>query len=89
MNVPPEGKCLRCQQTRPLFNYTPKHDCVKDAGTVDLIEAMSHISQIDDNGDEWCMRRIERRSHKPYLCVRCFEKEEAREDTFIAETLED
>lgn len=88
MIEPPEGKCLRCKQTRPLFNYKPKHDCVRDIGSVDLIEAMSHIAEIEDNGDEWCMRRIERRSHKPYLCVRCYEKEEDREDEFIADVLD-
>lgn len=89
MITPPEGKCLRCQQTRPLFNYTPNHDCIKDIGTVDLIEAMMHITEIDDNDDIWCMRKIERIADKPYLCVRCFEKEEQREADFVGDVLGD
>lgn len=88
MTTPPEGKCRRCQQTRPLFHYTPLHDCVRDAGSVDLVEAASWIAAIEDNNDVWCEARIERRLHKPSLCVRCFEKEPDVEQRFIDECLE-
>jgi hypothetical protein len=86
---PPEGKCERCKQTRPLFAYKPEHDCVEDAGTMNLIDAASYIAEIEDNGDTWCMRRIERRLHKPYLCVRCHDTEADRERTFIRDVLND
>lgn len=86
---PPEGKCRRCQQTRPLFVYTALHDCVKDAGSVDLVEAAAWIAGIEDNGDVWCEARIERRTHKPSLCVRCFDTEPDREQEFIETVLGD
>lgn len=74
---PPEGQCRRCKQTRPLFPYKPEHDCIKDAGLVNLIEAAEWISELEMQDDRWCLARIERRQRQ--LCVPCHDKEHAEE----------
>lgn len=80
----PEGRCGRCKQTRPLFEYKPRHDCIEVHGRVDLIEAAMLIAGIEDSGDRWCTRRIER--EKPLLvCIRCHDDEAADEFEFIEE----
>lgn len=80
----PEGRCGRCQQTRPLFEYKPQHDCIETIGRVDLIEGAQLAAEIDESGDRWCTRRIER--EKPLLvCIRCHDTEHADEAEFIEE----
>jgi hypothetical protein len=71
--APTEGKCARCKQPRPLFPYKPEHDCIDALGRVDLIEAAQLIAEIDDQGDRWCLARIDRRPLR--LCVPCHDKE--------------
>ncbi|MDX3314687.1 hypothetical protein P1S61_37670 [Streptomyces sp. ME08-AFT2] len=83
MNTPPpEGKCDRCRQTRPLFVRKPDHDCIDVLGRVDLIEAARLIAEIDDQGDIWCTRRIEGLPPRQ-LCVRCFGVDAADEAAHI------
>lgn len=86
---PPEGKCGRCSQTRHLFQYKPTHDCIRDIGTVDLIDAMTHIAEIEDNGDHWCLSRIHRHPKRLLVCTSCFQVESRQEEEFIANVLED
>lgn len=81
---PPEGRCDRCKQTRPLFERTPDHNCIETIGRVDLVEAACLITEIENSGDRWCTRRIEGR--KPdKLCVRCHDADAADEAEFIEE----
>jgi hypothetical protein len=81
---PPEGKCQHCQQTRPLFERKPDHDCIDILGRVDLIEAARLIAEIEDSGDHWCTRRIEDLGNYR-LCVRCFDADAAEEARFMQE----
>lgn len=87
---PREGKCSRCKQTRPLFTYKPKHDCVRDIGLIRLDEASEHIGWMEEHGDRWCLTRVERwPSRLPELCVRCHDVEAEAEEKFIREELND
>lgn len=82
--TPAEGACARCQQARPVFPYKPEHDCIADAGNVDLIEAANWIAGMEEQGDRWCLARIERQ--KPgRFCVPCHDKESADERDLIKE----
>lgn len=80
---PVEGKCARCKQPRSLFPYKPLHDCVKAAGSVDLIEAAELIAEIEDQYDRWCLGRIDRCPR--LLCVPCHDLEVADEEDHIKE----
>lgn len=80
---PVEGKCDRCQQPRTLFPYKPIHDCVKAAGSMDLMEAYDLIAEIEDQGDRWCTAKIERR--RRLLCVPCHDREVADEERHMKE----
>lgn len=81
--TPPEGNCNRCKQTRPLFPYKPEHDCIKDAGRVDLIEAAEWLSELELQDDRWCLARINRSQR--LLCVPCHDKEHDEEIAHIKE----
>ena len=87
--TPPEGRCRRCKQTRPLFAYKPLHNCIEDIGLVRLDEAAVHIAGLEDQDDRWCLARIERRHLIPQLCVRCCDREAIEEQEFIDDVLED
>ncbi|MEU9865513.1 hypothetical protein AB0D99_32055 [Streptomyces sp. NPDC047971] len=87
--TPPEGRCTRCKQTRPLFAYKPIHDCIELIGRVRLDEAAMHIAGLEDMDDRWCLARIEGRHHQPRLCVRCHDREATDEQEFIDHVLED
>lgn len=85
MNLPPaEGRCPSCKQMRPLFERVPDHDCVEAIGRVDLIEAARLIAGIEDSGDHWCTRRIEKLPPQK-LCVRCCDADAEEEATFVEE----
>lgn len=87
-NEPVEGKCGRCKQPRRLFRYKPKHDCVENIGTVDLIDAFTYIASIGDSGDHWCMSKIERYPQRLMVCTTCFQKEVVEEEHLIENVLE-
>jgi len=81
---PFEGRCERCKQPRPVFQRKPDHNCVEALGRVDLVEAARLIEEIEDQGDRWCIRRIE--GLKPILlCVRCHDTDAAEEATHVKE----
>jgi hypothetical protein len=84
---PPEGICAKCKQTRNLFHYKTLHDCVKDTGSVSLVEAAEHILWLEENQDYWCLRRLERLPQS-MLCTSCFQVETASEQEFIDNVLE-
>jgi hypothetical protein len=85
---PPEGRCLRCKQTRPLFAYRPIHDCITEIGPVSITEAANYIAGFDDDGDRWCEARVERRHNLRTLCVPCCDREAKDEQEFIDTVLE-
>lgn len=82
--TPAEGKCSRCGQTRPLFARKPDHDCIEVLGRVDLIEAARLIAELDDQGDRWCIRRIEGLPPQR-LCIRCHDADAAEEARHVKE----
>lgn len=85
---PREGKCGQCGQQRALFPYKPEHDCTQDHGSVRLDEAWDILNSMEENGDRWCLRRIERRA-PINLCTSCYGKEAEAEEKFIKEELND
>ncbi|MGW3492017.1 hypothetical protein [Streptomyces sp. NPDC001054] len=75
--TPREGRCHRCKQTRPLFNYKADHDCIDAVGRVDLVEAARLIEELEDHDDRWCLARVN--SLPIRLCVPCTDREHADE----------
>ncbi|MEU6758012.1 hypothetical protein [Streptomyces sp. NPDC046685] len=83
---PREARCGRCKQTRPVFVYKPLHDCVEEAGTVDLAEAAVWLGWFEQYDDRWCQARVNRRPQR--LCVPCHDREAKSEQRFIDEVLD-
>lgn len=82
MTKPVETGCVRCRQLRPCFPYKPIHNCVANAGPVDLVEAAGWIAEIESCGDRWCADRIHGDSQR-LLCVPCHDRETTDEEQFL------